>query len=341
MDGESKTMSKRYILTQLALMAALAGGFATDAAALAQRTFVASFGSDAGPPPCSLAQPCRSFGVAISQTTSGGEVVVLDSAGYGPATISQPVSIIAPPGIYAGVSVFSGAGLTVNVPGGKVTLRGLTINSLGGTTGISVVASAALYIDNMVVTNFPSSGLAVGVTASSSVYVSNSTFRDNGVGAVFGASSGVLTVSVESTLFGRNGIGAFFQDSTVGTVHLSTMSGGGTGIMVQPATAAKTASIEVRDCTISDNSAVGVSATQSGALSPVTLVTLVSSHVSGSPTGVVVTGAFSSAYVSDTTISRTSIGVNPASGGTIYSGVDNRLVNNLANGAFTAPILKL
>ena len=333
-------MSKRSILTQLALTAALAGGLATDAAAvLAQRTFVASTGSDAAV--CSLAFPCRSFGAAIAQTLSGGEVIVLDSAGYGPATIGQPVSIIAPPGIYAGVSVFSGAGLTVNAPGGKVTLRGLTINSLGGTTGISFVAGSALYVDNVVVTNFPTAGLAAGVGATSSVYLSNSAFHDNGVGAVFGATSGLLTVSVESTIFARNTIGVFFQDSTVGTVHLSTMSGGGTGIMVAPPTATRTASVEVRDCTISDNSTAGVSATQSGAASPVTLFTLVSSHVSGSPTGVVVSGANSSAYVSDTTISRTTTGVNPASSGTIYSGFDNRLINNSSNGVFTSTVPKL
>jgi len=333
-------MSKRSILTQLALTAALAGGIATDAAAvLAQRTFVASTGSDAAA--CSLAFPCRSFGVAIAQTLSGGEVIVLDSAGYGPATIGQPVSIIAPPGIYAGVSVFSGAGLTVNAPGGKVTLRGLTINSLGGTTGISFVAGSALYVDNVVVTNFPTAGLAAGVGATSSVYLSNSAFHDNGVGAVFGATSGLLTVSVESTIFARNTIGVFFQDSTVGTVHLSTMSGGGTGIMVAPPTATRTASVEVRDCTISDNSTAGVSATQSGAASPVTLFTLVSSHVSGSPTGVLVSGANSSAYVSDTTISRSLIGVNPTASGTIYSGFDNRLVNNFNNGAFTSTVPKL
>src|SRR6185369_1612428 len=100
----------------------------------AQRTFVASNGNDANP--CSIAAPCRSFDAAIAKTSSGGEVIVLDSAGYGFVVITQPVSIIAPPGVYAGVSVFSGTGIVVNPVLGKVTLRGLTINSLGGTIGI-------------------------------------------------------------------------------------------------------------------------------------------------------------------------------------------------------------
>src|SRR5215467_2366523 len=126
-------MFKRYLLTPLALMAILAGGLAGEAMALPQRTFVASTGLDTNP--CSLGAPCRAFGAAIAQTAPNGEVIVLDSAGYGPATITQPVSIIAPPGIYAGISVtLGGAGMTVNSGSGKVTLRGLTINNITGGT---------------------------------------------------------------------------------------------------------------------------------------------------------------------------------------------------------------
>jgi hypothetical protein len=78
----------------------------------AQRTFVASYGLDTNP--CSLVAPCRSFGEAIKHTSSGGEVIVLDTAGYGSVVITKPVSIIAPPGIYAGLSVAAGTGIVVN-----------------------------------------------------------------------------------------------------------------------------------------------------------------------------------------------------------------------------------
>ncbi|MEO8674060.1 MAG: hypothetical protein ABI569_00675, partial [Casimicrobiaceae bacterium] len=71
------------------------------AAATAQRTFVASNGVDN--PVCSIASPCRGFAAAVAATSAGGEVIVLDSAGYGTVTISQAVSIIAPAGVYAGV----------------------------------------------------------------------------------------------------------------------------------------------------------------------------------------------------------------------------------------------
>jgi len=327
-------MLKRSVLTPLALMAALASGWAPQAmAAAAQRTFVASTGNDVNA--CTLALPCRSFGVAIAQTLAGGEVIVLDSAGYGPATISQPVSIIAPPGIYAGVSVFSGTGLTVSAGAGKVTLRGLSINSLNAaaTVGISFLSGTALYLDNLTITNFPA--------ASSGLFLTNSSIHDNGKGAALGASSGILTVSIESTLFARNGTGAAFGDGTAGTVHASTFSGGTTGVSVAPPTPAKTASIEVRDCTISDNSGTGVTATQTGAGLPLTLVSVVSSQVSGNAIGVQVTGVNSSAYVSDSTITRNATGVSPVSSGTIVSGGDNRLVNNTSNGAFSSTVIKI
>ena len=334
-------MLKRSFLTQLALMAVLAGGVATDAAALAQRTFVASTGSDSNA--CSLAFPCRSFGTAIAQTLLGGEVIVLDSAGYGPAVISQPVSIIAPPGVYGGITVFSGIGLVVSPGSGNVTLRGLTINSVNpsATVGISFDTGAALYVDQVIVTNFPTAGLAASVGSSSRVFVTNSQFNDNGTGASFTASAGTLTVSIDNTLFARNTTGASFGDGTAGSVHASTMSGGTTGISVAPPTSAKTATIEVRDCTIADNSGIGVNATQTGAASPLNLVSVVSSQVSGNATGIQVSGANSAAYVSDSTITRNATGVNPAASGTIVSGGDNRLVNNVADGAFSSRVPKI
>jgi len=52
----------------------------------AGRTFVSGQGADSNP--CSVSAPCRTFGQAISQTATGGEIVVLSSAGYGPFSIS-------------------------------------------------------------------------------------------------------------------------------------------------------------------------------------------------------------------------------------------------------------
>ena len=47
----------------------------------------------------------RIFTAAEAQTARGGSVVVLDSPGYGPMTIGQSISLIAPPGVYAGITI--------------------------------------------------------------------------------------------------------------------------------------------------------------------------------------------------------------------------------------------
>ena len=99
-----------------------------------QRTFVASNGADTNP--CSLTQPCRAFAAALLQTNPGGEIIVLDSAGYGPVVIDKAVSIIAPAGIYAGVTATSGNGIVVNAPGAAVVLRGPRDQRDGNERGI-------------------------------------------------------------------------------------------------------------------------------------------------------------------------------------------------------------
>src|SRR6185369_12465612 len=105
-------LAKSCRLIAVAALALLTSGLGH---AAAQRAFVSAGGIDN--PNCSLAAPCRSFAVAIAAIISGGEVIVLDSAGYGPVTITKSASIITPSGIYAGVSVFTGSGITINAAG--------------------------------------------------------------------------------------------------------------------------------------------------------------------------------------------------------------------------------
>lgn len=106
-----RNLSNRLAVAAVAAIAAAT--VATDTlAAPAQRTFVRSDGADANT--CSIAQPCRSFAAALGKTAAEGEIIVLDSAGYGAVIINQSVAIIAPSGIYAGISVFSDDGIAIN-----------------------------------------------------------------------------------------------------------------------------------------------------------------------------------------------------------------------------------
>jgi hypothetical protein len=112
----------------------------------AKRQFVASYGLNTNP--CTLAEPCRDFASANALVDQGGEIIVLDSAGYGSVVITKSLTITVPAGIYAGMSVSAGQdGIVVNVPGGHVRLEGISINGIGGNVGINVVSADTVVIE--------------------------------------------------------------------------------------------------------------------------------------------------------------------------------------------------
>ena len=146
----------------VARLAILAVGViaASLAHAASQRTFVSTLGVNN--PNCFITTPCRDFAAAMAATSPGGEIVALDSGGYGSVSIAQSVSIIAPSGVYAGVSVLAGDGVTIAAgAAGKVTLRGLTINGQGGNRGIVVSSAAEVHIEQCIVTNLASDGIRI------------------------------------------------------------------------------------------------------------------------------------------------------------------------------------
>lgn len=136
--------------------------FVADAVAQNPRSFVASYGNDAST--CQLATPCRSFATALGVTNTGGEIVVLDSAGYGGVTITKPVTITAPAGILAAANgtiavnlagkfdvvileglYISNAGTGVNITGyGRTELRRLRL--VGNSTGINVNSTTGAVV---------------------------------------------------------------------------------------------------------------------------------------------------------------------------------------------------
>ena len=147
--------------------------------AATQRTFVASTGNDANP--CTIVAPCRGFASAVTNTNPGGEVVVQDSAGYGPVAISKSVSIIAPRGVHAGISVASGTGISVSGANVVVVLRGLSITGQGGSVGISFAQGARLTIEDCEIDRMLSYGIEISASGSK-VSIRNSVVRDGVVG---------------------------------------------------------------------------------------------------------------------------------------------------------------
>src|SRR5215211_3086451 len=104
-----------------------------------QRTFVsAQQGNDANQtavPPCAVTLPCRNFDAAITAVRAGGEVVALDSGGYGTVTISKAVTLTGPTGVYAAITAQTAGVSAITVTAAStdtVVLRGLTLTGLGG-----------------------------------------------------------------------------------------------------------------------------------------------------------------------------------------------------------------
>lgn len=215
-------------------LAALAGALALPPAAQgsAQRTFVASYGLDANP--CSVSAPCRSFTQAATQTNAGGEIIVLDSAGYGPVSITQSLSIIAPPGVYAGISVFSGNGVTISGASIRVVLRGLSINGQAGAAayGIQINDSDQVHVENVVVSGMSLGGVAVfGATH---LYLHETVLRGNAAHGLILAPAGlaIARVSIERLrIEGNLGDGIFIDNNVL---------------------------VDIRDSVIVDNAAFGI-----------------------------------------------------------------------------------
>ena len=119
--------------------------FAAPAHALRARVFVSKAGADVGA--CSFSAPCQSLDYALSGVAPGGEITILDSAGYNPFTITKGVTITVPPGVEAGIAVPSGGtGITITAgPNDTVVLRGLTLEGAAtGQTGIAFADGAGL-----------------------------------------------------------------------------------------------------------------------------------------------------------------------------------------------------
>jgi hypothetical protein len=227
--------------------------------AAVQRTFVASYGFSANTAfNCSIAYPCRAFSEALSATASGGEVIVLDSAGYGPATITQSVSIIAPPGVYAGISVSTGFGILINAAGINVALRGLAINGLSPSSsdGIRVGTAGSVEIDRCVITNVGGEGIYVNSAAE--VTVNNTVVRrisGDGITLSPGVDRATLTdIRVEENPFGH---GLYTNNVTTLTVIRSVfVKNGGSGVHVGRTDGGK-ARATFSDSTISNNGSEG------------------------------------------------------------------------------------
>src|SRR5262245_6469180 len=291
------------------------------------RVFVAAQGSDANP--CTFAQPCRGFQKAHDTVAAGGEIDVLDPAGYGALTITKSISIQGHG--FSGISVgASGTGITIsaNSGGDRVNLSGLIIDGAGAGSnfGITMLTGRYLTVENCVVRNLMN-GLSFFNASGSfiaTLVVSNSYFTDNsnfGMIVQAGTGGGNILASVQSVTLSHNG--GFF---------------GGGGLLVSAVNAAM--NVFVRDSVATNNAAGdslgGVGFIATGNL-PARLV-LVNSAASNNGSGVVANAPNATVWLAQSALATNATGYNASGGGVINSYGDNYIAANIGNTGALTPV---
>ena len=219
-------MDSKCSLAKSLCIAAMTVAMTATAHAAALRTFVSGFGNDSNTATnCSHAQPCRTFAMAVTVTSSGGEIEALDPAGYGPITISGPLTLVGLPGAAVNAPA-GGTGITINAgPNDAVHLQGLLIDGSGlGATGISFTAGKFLTIQDCLIRNLTSHGIAFTPVVASplvSLHVSSTTVANNGGHGilVFPSGTGGVTATFDRIQVIGNGTPGSGSD---GLVAIST-----------------------------------------------------------------------------------------------------------------------
>jgi hypothetical protein len=302
-DLKEKTMRRSaFVVIAFSLL------FASSAAlALNGRSAVSVNGSDLNT--CTTTSPCRSFTTAVAATSPGGEVIALDSGGYGPFSTSQSVTVVGAPGIYAAVSAGSGIGIHITTLVSEVvTLRNLALLGLGtGLTGIfAPVGAGPVHIIDCSIRAFQNQGINSGAVM---------TFID-GVSVVDNISA--LAIQI---------VGTAASPASTYITH-SMMANDLDGLY-----ALSYATVEMDDTAIFETAIAAEAVAQaSGSL---TEVTVSRCTISGNSLGVLATqGAGTGTArvrLTGNVISNNGTGAQAATGGTVYTFGNNSFSGNSAD----------
>jgi hypothetical protein len=251
-------------------------------------------------------------------------------------TITKAISIVVPPGIYAGVAVTVAGtdGIVVNAGGtDEVFLRGLTINNQGGNNGIVFNSGAALYVESCTIRGFALPGMAnvkFAPAGASKLFVKDSYVRGGqaGISLANGATAASATIDntrIESNVTGltatfsgavalRNSI---VSENTAHGVHLQT----GAGQVLDAA---------LDNVMLSNNDSNGLDVTGAAITVAVSNSTAV-----GNITGIYVQGGATAATarLTNNVITRNTTGIQTGANGSILSPASNTIEGNGTDGA--------
>ena len=252
----------QHTLLRFASLIIFTLAFTALAYAAPQRTFVsAQTGNDANTANnCSLLQPCRNFNAAIGVVNAGGEVVALDSGGYGATTISKAVTLTGPTGVYVAITGLTAGSSAITVSAATtdtVVLRGLTLTGLGGDNGINVTSVGNLHVEGCVISGFTDTGIYVNLTADGThIFIKDTITRNNSTGIFISTSTGTVRASIDNCRSERNfGAGFFAYNNSLVTINRSVASGnsGAYGFYAISNVSGLIAELSCEECVSSNN----------------------------------------------------------------------------------------
>jgi len=289
------------------------------AGAQASRTWVSGLGDDTAA--CTRTAPCKTFTGALVKTAAGGEINVLDSAGFGTITINKSITIAAE-GVEASVLASGVNGIVIDAAATDiVTLRGLDIEGLGtGLDGISVLNAGVVHIENCRIENFrgsQGSGIDIQPTSATAtttkIFIKDTIVRNNGQGTGGG-------------IFIRPGTNVTVKASLDNVQSESNIF----GIKVQDFS-----TVSIRNSTFAGNAFSGITAV-SVAGGAIALIVDHTASVNNGTTGIISQGPTATVRISNVTISGNTTGLSPLTSGQIISFGTNNNGGNVADGAPTS-----
>jgi len=248
-------------------------GAALPALALANRVFVSARSGNNANACDNVNTPCQTFAGAVLQLNPDGEVIVLDSGGYGPVTITQGVTIEAPAGVTAFIHppVFPGDAISIGAGASDtVTLRGLVLN-VGAGNGITVSSVGTLNVENCFITGFVNDG--IGMLSAGRLNVKGTDIKAGGTGIHLENTTGLAQASLDHCHLDGNSRGFLAETTSPGnSMTTATYTTANNNQLVGWFCGLASSGVDVLSlefCTGSANGGVGLDADSTNVLSAV------------------------------------------------------------------------
>jgi hypothetical protein len=325
--------TKEVVMTRTSLFVActlLALGFAATSAEAqtSSRAWVSGKGTDAAG--CGLVTaPCRTPQYAFTNiVAAGGEIDILDPAGYGNITITHAISIVND-GVGTAGMLAPAAGNAITINAGStdaVQLRGLTIEGSGtGYNGIVFNAGGSLTVTNCVAQNFVYDG---GIT---------------GNGILMQPTSGTMSFVISNTVVSNNAFAGIYYlppggtPSANGVIDHVVAANNEFGIDVETLYASAGSTTVAISNSIASNNDDGIFVGGPGSLTVSLTVSIDNTGVSGNGGDGIFAGSTATVLLGRSVITGNAIGVyNGTSPNAFFTYMDNRINANTTNVAGTA-----